>query len=183
MFQNIHDFIKDDATFYSSEHVTYNYVYVDVEHGNEEILLATYLPINGDFQFEDEAGDAEYLDRPYEWHETKHYSDTSYGPVYTDVFIYSVPEDEMPGAKMDFLIYLCYAASVYTATLPCYITVTCGDEELGEFEIHDALKHFSKEVENLPIYYLLMKDNINMDFAAGKIMIDAEVERVSEEEE
>lgn len=181
MSQNVYDFIKTDATFYLSEHVVYNYVYVDVENNNEEILLATYFPVNGDFQFENEIGDAEYLDRPYAWHEIKHYSNTSHSPAYTDVLIYSVPEDEMPETKLDFLIYLAYAANVYNGTLPCYITVTCGDEELGAFEICEALKHFSNEVENLPIHYLLVKDNIDIDFANGKIMIKAEVERVQEE--
>lgn len=181
MSQNVYDFIKTDATFYLSEHVVYNYVYVNVENNNEEILLATYFPINGDFQFENEIGDAEYLDRPYAWHEVKHYSNTSYSPAYTDVLIYSVPEDEIPETKLDFLIYLAYAANVYNGTLPCYITVTCGDEELGAFEICEALKHFSNEVENLPIHYLLVKDNIDIDFANGKIMIKAEVERVQEE--
>lgn len=182
MSQNVYDFIKTDATFYLSEHVVYNYVYVDVENNNEEILLATYFPVNGDFQFENEIGDAEYLDRPYVRHEIKHYSNTSHGPAYTDVLIYSVSEDEMPETKLDFLVYLAFAANVYNGTLPCYITVTCGNEELGEFEINEALKHFSKEVENFSIYYLLVNDGIDIDFAAGKITIKAEVERVQEEE-
>lgn len=62
MNQMIGEFIEQDATFFTSTNTEYCYCYVDVDNDNEEILLATYNSMTGDFAWEeDDHGEVHYI--------------------------------------------------------------------------------------------------------------------------
>lgn len=96
MKQTIREYIEQDATFFSTENVTYFYVFVDLEEDGEEILLASYNTVSGELEFETENICRNYLDNySPEYVERNRYTYGGNGPAYVDVLIYDIPEDEI----------------------------------------------------------------------------------------
>lgn len=96
MIQTIGEYIEQDATFWTMSNTTYNYVYVDVEQNNEEVLIASYNSMLGTLDWEDDKYSRFVaMNEPCAYVERKRYTYGDGTPDYVDVLMYSMPEEEI----------------------------------------------------------------------------------------
>lgn len=98
MTMMIGEFIEQDikSTGFTFGNATYFYVYVDVENDFDEILLATYNTLTGETDWEDnEIVRDVCFNRVCEYVKRNLYSYVGNPPVYKDILIYDIPEEEL----------------------------------------------------------------------------------------
>ena len=96
MKQTIGEYIEQDATFWTLSNTTYNYIYVDVDNDNEEILLAQYKSMFGELFWEDNDYSCNIcMNNHCEYVERKRYTYGDNTPDYVDILMYDIPEEEI----------------------------------------------------------------------------------------
>lgn len=93
--QCVEEYINEDANTFSPDNVTYYYVFVDHENGDEEICLAEYNTLSGELEWMNYKEDFDLRNRIVEFVQRNYYTYDGGFPTYVDILIYDVPEEEV----------------------------------------------------------------------------------------
>lgn len=93
--QTVEEYINEDADIFSLDNVTYYYVFIDHDNGDEEICLAKYNTVSCQLKWMNYKEDYDLRNRPAEFVKRNRYTYDGGFPSYVDVLIYDVPEEEV----------------------------------------------------------------------------------------
>ena len=93
--QTVEEYINEDADFFSLDNVTYYYVFVDYDNGDEEICLAEYNTVSCQLKWMNYKEDFDLRNRAVEFVKRNYHTYDGGFPTYVDVLIYDVPEEEV----------------------------------------------------------------------------------------